>query len=100
MDQKKIGAFIAACRKEKGMTQQQLADRLGITNKSVSKWENDRVVKIAPEVFKAYSDISGFTMDYLQGFVDDPKETTADKALDRMGSKVARSYEFINLVSK
>ena len=39
MDQIKIGKFIAACRKEQGLTQLQLADRLGITDKAVSKWE-------------------------------------------------------------
>ncbi len=35
----KIGAYIAHLRNEKGMTQQNLADRLGVTNKAVSKWE-------------------------------------------------------------
>ena len=39
MDQIKIGKFIAACRKEQGLTQLQLADKLGITDKAVSKWE-------------------------------------------------------------
>ncbi len=40
MDQKRIGAFIAQCRKEKNLTQKQLAETLGITNQAVSKWEN------------------------------------------------------------
>ncbi len=39
MDQIKIGKFIAACRKEQKLTQLQLADKLGITDKAVSKWE-------------------------------------------------------------
>lgn len=39
MDQKKIGEFIAKCRKEKNMTQQELADKLNITKNAVSKWE-------------------------------------------------------------
>lgn len=39
MDQIKIGRFIAACRKRANLTQLQLADRLGITDKAVSKWE-------------------------------------------------------------
>lgn len=39
MDTHKIGAFIAQLRKEQGLTQQDLADKLGITNKAVSKWE-------------------------------------------------------------
>lgn len=39
MDQKKTGSFIAGLRKEKGLTQQELADRLQISNKTVSKWE-------------------------------------------------------------
>ena len=42
MDQKKIGAFIAQCRKEKNLTQMQLAELLEITNQAVSKWENGR----------------------------------------------------------
>ncbi len=42
MDQKRIGAFIARCRKEKNLTQMQLAELLGITNQAVSKWENGR----------------------------------------------------------
>ena len=42
MDQKTIGAFIAQCRKEKNLTQMQLAELLEITNQAVSKWENGR----------------------------------------------------------
>ena len=40
MNIQKIGKLIAACRKEKGMTQAQLAEKLGVTNKTVSQWEN------------------------------------------------------------
>ena len=39
MDQIKIGKFIAEMRKEQDLTQQDLAERLGISNKTVSKWE-------------------------------------------------------------
>ena len=40
MDSKKIGAFIAELRKEKGLTQAALAEQLNISNRTVSKWEN------------------------------------------------------------
>jgi len=39
MDQLKIGKFIAECRKQKQLTQLQLADKLSITDKAISKWE-------------------------------------------------------------
>lgn len=42
MNQEKIGKFIAECRKEQGITQAQLADRLDITYKAVSKWESGK----------------------------------------------------------
>lgn len=40
MDQVRIGAFIAALRLERGWTQEELGERLGVTNKTVSRWEN------------------------------------------------------------
>lgn len=42
MDQKRIGAFIARRRKELRMTQKELAQKLGVTDRAVSKWENGR----------------------------------------------------------
>ena len=39
MDQTEIGKFIAKCSKEKNLTQAQLAEKLNITDRAVSKWE-------------------------------------------------------------
>ena len=44
MDQIKIGKFIAECRKKEGLTQMQLAEKLGITDRAVSKWETGRAM--------------------------------------------------------
>ena len=42
MEQIKIGKFIASCRKEQGMTQAVLAEKLGISDRAVSKWETGK----------------------------------------------------------
>lgn len=42
MDQEKIGSFISKLRKEKNMTQVELAEKIGVTDKAISKWENGR----------------------------------------------------------
>ena len=39
MDQIKVGEFLASLRKEKGLTQEALAERIGVTNKTISRWE-------------------------------------------------------------
>ncbi len=44
MDQVKIGKFIAECRKENNLTQMQLAEKLNITNRAVSKWETGKAL--------------------------------------------------------
>ena len=42
MDQLKIGKFIAECRKQKNLTQMQLAEKLNITDRAISKWETGK----------------------------------------------------------
>ena len=42
MNQQKIGKFIFKLRKEKGLTQAELAEKLGVTDRSVSNWENGK----------------------------------------------------------
>jgi len=49
MDQEKIGKFICTLRKQQGMTQEQLGDFLGVTNKTVSRWETG---KYMPDIDK------------------------------------------------
>ena len=49
MDQEKIGRFICTIRKQQGMTQEQLGECLGVTNKTVSRWETG---KYMPDIDK------------------------------------------------
>ena len=44
MDQIKIGKFIAECRKKNNLTQMQLAEKLNITDRAISKWENGKAM--------------------------------------------------------
>ena len=44
MDQIEIGKFIAECRKKKNLTQAQLAEKLNITNRAISKWETGKTM--------------------------------------------------------
>ena len=42
MNQEKIGKFIASCRKQKNITQQELAEKLGVSDRTIGNWENGR----------------------------------------------------------
>ena len=57
MNQEVIGSFIAKCRKEKGLTQMQLAEKLNITNRAVSKWETGKSIpgiSVMPELCEIF----------------------------------------------
>lgn len=74
MDQEKIGRLIAECRKAKKMTQNDLANKLGVTDKSVSKWENGRCF---PDVslYKELCNILGITLnEFFAGEKIDDKD--------------------------
>ena len=44
IDQEKIGSFLRDLRKEKELTQEELAEKFGISSKSVSRWENGKTL--------------------------------------------------------
>ena len=64
MDETKVGARIAKLRAEKNMTQAALGELLGVSDKTVSKWENGGCY---PDVslFPKLADTFGVTVDYL-----------------------------------
>lgn len=83
MNQEKIGKLIAECRKEKKMTQVELAEKLRVTDKSVSKWENG---KCLPDVslYKDLCDLLGITLNEFfvgEKIEEDKFKEQADKNL-------------------
>ena len=64
MDKKSMGTFLTDLRKEKGLTQQEVADKLNVSNKTISKWERDEgypEITMLTEISKFY----GITTDEL-----------------------------------
>lgn len=79
MDLVKIGKYIAGKRKELGLTQRQLADKLGMSDKSVSKWERGVCL---PDV-ALYSDLCGILGIGINEFLageDIPQESVVQKS--------------------
>ena len=64
MDQIKIGKFIADCRKKAGLTQMQLAEKMGITDRAVSKWERG-VAMPDSSIMLALCDVLGISVNEL-----------------------------------
>ena len=69
MDQTKIGKFIAACRKKENLTQMQLAEKMNITDRAVSKWETGKAMPDS-SIMLALCDVLKITVnDLLSGEV-------------------------------
>ncbi len=64
MDQEKIGKFIAICRKEQNKTQQELAEKLGVSDRTVGNWENGRNMPDL-SLFKPLCEELGITINEL-----------------------------------
>lgn len=92
MDQKKIGFFMAACRREQGLTQAQLAEKLGVTDKAVSKWETGRCLPDA-SLFVPLTSILGTTIDeFLEGQRSQPVAGPEEKVGRRLFKKACRFF--------
>lgn len=71
MDQIKIGKFIAECRKKQNLTQSQLAEKLDITDRAVSKWENGRAMPDVSLMLKLCGILKISVNELLSGEVTD-----------------------------
>jgi transcriptional regulator with XRE-family HTH domain len=69
MNQKKIGNFISNCRKRENYTQKQLADKLGITDRAVSKWETGKSLPDASIMIELCNILKITVNDLLSGEV-------------------------------
>ena len=95
MNQIKIGKFISECRKEKKLTQSQLAEKMNITDKAVSKWENG---KSLPDIslLLPLCEILGISLNEL--FIgehipnDKLKEKTDEVLLDMIDNKKGQKF--------
>ena len=69
MDQIKIGKFIKECRTQNNLTQMQLAEKLGITDRAVSKWENGRAMPDSAIMLDLCKELKITVNDLLSGEV-------------------------------
>ena len=90
MNQVKIGKFISECRKEKKITQEQLAVQLGVTSKSISKWENGNCLPDAAK-YKPLCEILGITVNELfsgERLSSETESEAKDYLLDLLASRL------------
>lgn len=106
MSNNSIGSFLAALRKANGMTQKQLAEKLNVSDKAISRWERD---ECAPDLslIPVLAELYGVTSDeILRGQRADPaaaptpqSEAKTQKRLQYLLNQVKTSYQTRSLIS-
>lgn len=91
MEKKTIGSFIAVLRKANGMTQQELADRLFVSNKAVSRWERD---ESAPDLslIPVLAELFGVTCDELLKGERIAGDAEAERAAPKIEKQVRQIF--------
>ena len=64
MDIKVVGAYLAELRKENNLTQEQLGEKLGVTNKTISRWETGTYLPPV-DILEKLSDMYGITINEI-----------------------------------
>ena len=91
MNQEKIGKFILECRKAKKLTQSELAEKLGVTDKSISNWENGRNMPDL-SLFKPLCKILDITInDLISG-----EKVTKDKYQEKLEENIISTIDYTN----
>ena len=100
MDQEKIGRFIAACRREAGFTQAALGERLGVTDRAVSKWENGKSmpdVSLMPELCRLLHISVNELLSGMSIPAEHYREQAEERLLELQRQEEARSRTLLTL---
>ena len=92
MDTKKIGAFLKQCRKEKNLTQEQLAEKFGVSARTVSRWETgNKICQISSILVQLaeYYDVE------MRELLDGERSQTMNKEMKETLDKVAVYEEWV-----
>lgn len=98
MNQDKIGKFIAECRRKQNMTQSELAGKLGVTEKSISNWENGRNMPDL-SLFKSLCEELSITMNDLMSGEKIDKEKYQEKFEENIVNTIDYSTKKLNKYS-
>ena len=98
MNQERIGKFIAECRKNKKMTQSELAEKLGVTDKSIGNWENGRNMPDL-SLFKPLCEELGITINDLMSGEKISKDKYQEKFEENIVNTIDYSTKKINKYS-
>lgn len=94
MNQVKIGKFIAECRKNNNLTQMQLAEKLNITDRAVSKWENGKAMPDSSIMLDLCNELKISANELLSGERIDVKEY--NKKTEELLLELAKQDELKN----
>ena len=95
MDQIKIGKFIAEQRKSKNLTQSQLAEKLFITDKAVSKWERGKAMPDSSIMLKLCEILEISVNDLLSGAKTQNDEQNSERLLLAMAKEIEQKNKTI-----
>lgn len=100
MDQIKIGRFIAERRKRKNMTQMQLAEKLGVTDRAISKWERGKGMPDSAIMLDLCNELEINVNELLSGELIDANkynQKAEEKLLKMAKEKEIKDHEFLNI---
>ncbi len=96
MDTKKVGSFLKELRKEKGFTQEQLGEKVGVSNKTVSRWENGNYLPPV-DCLDILSDIYDVSMNEIiageRVETENQFKHTADRNLSSALAEIEQGYK-------
>lgn len=104
MDMQKIGSFLAELRKEKNLTQDELGAQIGVTNKTISRWETGSYLPPV-EMLQTLGDTYGVSINEIlngerisDGNYKDISEQNIKSALTKSDSVIAKHRKIMNWV--